>query len=328
MNTSRNPPSAGSTPENPENRRNRDKPLRDAASSAVGGAAGAAAYAAGSDLFSQDTPASAPEPLSGTASSVSQFSTSHPASEPPGVASAAAQELQDAAAQAYPEPTPAPDPAPLTATPEATPEFGMPPELHPVQEPIPTSQASSSPENAQNQLSEAQASEQQEIPEFGGNKISADINKDGKADQIFWDINQDSKVDVVAIDINQDAQFSKEEITVINSPETLVTPETPAAPGTMELDEDKNNVPELLIVDNNADQQADVMILDANQNEVLDQGELFVLNPDALPKQEVEYSGEVAADIPPDVDPLEEEKFKEDLTKLEDPFSDKSDWVA
>lgn len=144
--------------------------------------------------------------------------------------------------------------------------------------------------------------------QFSGYRLELDSNQDGRVDEVVWDINQDSFVDVLGTDTNADGRITQNEIEIINDPATLQNPEEPADPSLLFVDVNQDQTPELMIMDTNADGQVDLVI----QN----------------PQEDITYSGEVAANIPEDVDPSQEEKFRNDLTSLDDPFSDLSNWTS
>ncbi|MCS6980349.1 MAG: hypothetical protein NZM15_09670 [Flavobacteriales bacterium] len=144
--------------------------------------------------------------------------------------------------------------------------------------------------------------------QFSGYRLELDSNQDGRVDEVVWDINQDSFVDVLGTDTNADGRITQNEIDIIHDPATLQNPEEPADPSLLFVDVNQDQTPELMIMDTNADSRVDLVI----QN----------------PQEDITYSGEVDANIPEDVDPSQEEKFKNDLTSLDDPFSDLSNWTS
>lgn len=280
------------------------------------GASLAGAFAAGAagnlgaeyvkDLFTDSPSTESATPLSGVATSTAGAATSEQAKEDgSGLASAVSQHIVDVTEDNIPEPTPQPvshQPAREPELPFAEPEILEPvvqqtpssPELNP-ESPLPYSGPDPAPETPSPQSAESL--------EFGGHRMELDGNDDGKMDQVLWDVNQDSFVDVIGTDANQDSIITSDEVKIINDPATLQKPEEVADPSVLFLDVNHDNNPEVMLMDTNTDQKAD----------------------DVLPL--IDYSGEVASDIPDDVDPSAENQHREDLSKLDDPFSDLNQWA-
>lgn len=290
------------------------EPAKTSGASLAGAFAAGAAGSIGAeyvkDLFT-DSPSTEPAtPLSGVAASTAGAVTSEQAKEDgSGLASAVSQHIVDVTEDNIPEPAPQPvshQPAREPELPFAETEILEPvvqqtpssPELNP-ETPLPYSGPDPAPESPFPQPAESL--------EFGGHRMELDGNDDGKMDQVVWDVNQDSFVDVIGTDANQDSLITSDEVEIINDPATLQKPEEVADPSVLFIDVNQDNNPEVMLMDINTDQKADV---------VLQQG-----------PPEIEYSGEVASDIPDDVDPSTESQHREDLSKLDDPFSDLNQWA-
>lgn len=285
------------------------------ASIAGAAVAGAAAGAAGSmgaefikDLFSDSTATEPSAPLSGVATQTAVGAVQEPEkTEEPGLASSIAQHITEVIEDQIPPPPT----TPVAYTTEIPPEWDPEPEtvalqseLTPQPEPEPGSpspvvEADVVPASSQPQSSEA--------VEFGGYRMELDGNDDGKMDQVVWDVNQDSFVDVIGTDANQDNIITTDELEIINDPATLQKPEEVADPSILFVDVNQDNQPEAMLMDINSDQKADI---------VMEQG----------PPQ-IDYEGEVAGNIPEDVDPSVENEHRQDLSTLDDPFSDLNQWV-
>jgi hypothetical protein len=285
-------------------------------SSSLAGAAiaGAAAGALGSmgaelikDLFSD---ASAHEPsasLSGVATEAAEISTPEPEKmEEAGLASSIAQHITEVTEDKIPPPPPRPaEPTSavqleLNLEPEPVQDFEQLPGSEPIMQVTP-------PTSEPNELPSSSLPHPPEAVEFGGHRMELDNNEDGKIDQMVWDVNQDSFADVIGTDTNQDSIIASDEIKIINDLDSLQKPEEVADPSVIFVDFNQDNQPEAMLMDINNDQRADM---------VIQQG-----------PPTVEYEGEVAGNIPEDVDPSAENEHRQDLSKLDDPFSDLNQWV-
>lgn len=293
----------------PDNTQSKGSSLGGAAmAGAAGGVLGSMGAEFVKDLF---TDASAPEPsapLSGLATQAADAPTPEQDKlEEPGLTSSIAQHITEIIEDKIPPPPPRPsehisavqlelnlEPAPSTIQPE------QPPGSEPTIEFTP-------PTPESNELPTSTLPYSPEAVEFGGHRMELDINEDGQTDQVVWDVNQDSFADVIGTDTNQDNTITSNEIEIINDPSSLHKPEEVADPSVMFVDLNQDNQPEAMLMDINSDQRADM---------VIQQG-----------PPSIEYEGEVAGNIPEDVDPMAEDEHREDLSKLDDPFSDLNQWV-
>lgn len=163
------------------------------------------------------------------------------------------------------------------------------------------------------------------------NVLEVDTNADGVIDAVLIDINLDGSADAIVSDINQDSVFAEDEITFIHDPETLVLAETPADPSMMAVDTDGDQIDDVLIADVDGDQVADLLGTDSNRDQVIDDSEVTFLNDEAMQsmssQEEVEYSGEIAADMPDDVTAEVLDSMDDDLANLEDNFDNLNEWA-
>ncbi|HLO91307.1 MAG TPA: hypothetical protein VK172_09095 [Lentimicrobium sp.] len=167
--------------------------------------------------------------------------------------------------------------------------------------------------------------------ESAPNVISADLNSDGETDTVFVDLNLDGSADALYTDQNNDGQLSEEDLVMIHDPSTLVMAEVPADGSTISVDTNADGMDDVIVGDVNADQVADVIGSDDNRNQVIEENELQVLNPDAMeglsvPESEIEYSGEVASDVPEDVTADVLDGMEDDMTALDDDFGELNEW--
>lgn len=160
--------------------------------------------------------------------------------------------------------------------------------------------------------------------------IAADLNADGDADAVFADLNLDGSADLMSTDLNNDGILAEDEVIVIHDPATLIVPETLSDGTTMSVDINADSMDDILVADMNNDQVADLIGSDENRDQQIDQSEIQVLNPDAISgmsSSATEYSGEVATDLPEDVSPETLDQMDDDLSNLEDDFSELNEWA-
>lgn len=158
--------------------------------------------------------------------------------------------------------------------------------------------------------------------------LAVDFDMDGKIDAVFVDLNQDGSADIMYTDINQDGVIGEDEFIVIHDPETLKMAETPSEGTMMSIDTNADGIDDVLIADADGDQVADIIGIDENMNQQLEESEVHVLNPAAFEgMQTLEYSGEVATDMPDDVPDTVLDQMDDDLSKLEDGFDEINEWA-
>lgn len=168
-------------------------------------------------------------------------------------------------------------------------------------------------------------------PSYGPAIIAADLNADGNADAIAVDLNYDGSADMLSTDLNSDGVLAEDEVIIIHDPESLVIPETPSDGSVISVDVNDDGMDDILLGDVNNDQMADFIGADENRDQEIDQAEIQVLNPEAMEgltgqPETIEYSGEVASDVPEDVTAGVLDQMEGDLSALEDNFEEINDW--
>lgn len=178
-----------------------------------------------------------------------------------------------------------------------------------------------------------QQEQEEQYSDQGGDPgmMGADYNADGVIDEVYVDINQDGSVDAAYSDMNQDGLINEDEVVLLHDPETLEAAATPADPSMMSVDSNADGVDDLLLADVDGDQVADAAGIDQNADQLIDESEIIVLNPDAmegaeLAPAEVEYSGEIATDMPEDVSDEVLDQMGDDVASLEDNFDEINNW--
>jgi len=161
--------------------------------------------------------------------------------------------------------------------------------------------------------------------------MAADYNADGVIDEVYVDLNQDGSADAAYADLNEDGVIAEDEVILIHDPEYLDTPETPADPSMMSIDTNMDGIDEVLLVDVSGDQVADAAGIDQNSDQNIEDSEVIILDPEAMEGNEVgpaevEYSGEVAADMPEDVSEDVLDQMTDDVARLEDNFDEINNW--
>jgi hypothetical protein len=160
--------------------------------------------------------------------------------------------------------------------------------------------------------------------------MGLDSNADGVADAILVDLNQDGSADAMYADFNEDGQLSEDEVLIIHDPAGLTTPVVASDGTVMTADLNADGTDEILLADADGDQMADVIGIDENDDQVIEESEVSVLNPDALETEpmtgEIEFDGEISEDMPEDVPEDVLESMEDDLAELEDNFDEISDW--
>lgn len=161
--------------------------------------------------------------------------------------------------------------------------------------------------------------------------MAADYNADGVVDEIYVDLNQDGSADAAYSDMNQDGQFGEDEVILIHDPEGLAAAEVPADPSMMSVDSNIDGIDDMLVADVTGDQVADAVGIDQNNDQLIDESEIIVLDPQAMGEAEfgpaeVEYSGEVATDMPEDVSEEVLDQMSDDVASLEDNFDEINNW--
>ena len=161
--------------------------------------------------------------------------------------------------------------------------------------------------------------------------LAVDFNLDGNVDAVFVDLNLDGSADIMFTDLNQDGQITEDEYIVIHNPADLVVPDNPSDGSMMSVDTNADGVDDILLADIDSDQIADVLGIDANKDQLIDESEITILNAAAMEASsfgpaEVEYSGEVAADMPDDVPVELLDSMNDDLSSLEDNFDEINEW--
>jgi len=173
--------------------------------------------------------------------------------------------------------------------------------------------------------------EQSGDPEMVPGMMAADYNVDGVIDEIYVDLNQDGSADAAYSDMNQDGQFTEDEVILIHDPESLTTAEIAADPSMMSVDSNADGVDDILVADVTGDQVADAVGIDQNNDQLIDESEVIILDPEAMGDSgfgpaEVEYSGEVATDMPEDVSEDVLDQMSDDVASLEDNFDEINNW--
>lgn len=164
--------------------------------------------------------------------------------------------------------------------------------------------------------------------DFEPHVMAVDFDMDGKVDAVLVDINQDGSADIMYSDINQDGVIGEDEFIVINDPSTLQAPETPSDGSMMTVDINADGVDEMLLGDVDGDQLADIVGIDANMNQQMEESEIHILNPAAFEQMHtLEYSGEIATDMPDDVPDEVIDQMGDELSSLEDNFDEINEWT-
>jgi hypothetical protein len=161
--------------------------------------------------------------------------------------------------------------------------------------------------------------------------MAADFDMDGSVDAVYVDLNQDGSADGVYTDLNQDGQLTEDEVVFIHDPENLESPEAPSDGSLMSVDTNADGVDDILLADVEGDQVADAVGIDQNSDMQIDESEIIILNPEAmegteLEPAEVEYSGEIAADMPEDVSDEVLDGMTDDIANIEDNFDEINNW--
>jgi hypothetical protein len=161
--------------------------------------------------------------------------------------------------------------------------------------------------------------------------MAADFNMDGVIDAVYIDLNEDGSADAVYTDLNQDGQIAEDEVVLIHDPENLARPDTPADSSMMSVDTNADGIDDILIADVDGDQVGDAVGIDQNSDYLIDESEIIILNPEAMENTElapetVEYSGEIAADMPEDVSEDVLDGMTDDVANLEDNFDEINNW--
>ncbi len=166
-------------------------------------------------------------------------------------------------------------------------------------------------------------------PESSPDVMAADFDMDGTLDAVYVDINEDGSADAVYTDVNLDGTFTEDEVQLIHDPETLERPDTATDGSMMAADTNMDGVDDILLADMEGDQVADAVGIDQNSDMMIDESEIIVLNPDAMEgaaSGEVEYSGEIATDMPEDVSDEVLDQMGDDVANLEDNFDEINNW--
>lgn len=161
--------------------------------------------------------------------------------------------------------------------------------------------------------------------------IAADLNADDNIDAIVVDLNYDGSADMLSTDMNSDGVITDDEVIIIHDPESLVVPEFPSDGSVISVDVNDDGTDDIMVADVNNDQMADFMGTDENRDQEIDQSEIQVLNPEAMEgltaePETIEYTGEVASDVPEDVTAEVLDQNDDDLSNLEDNFEEINDW--
>jgi hypothetical protein len=200
-----------------------------------------------------------------------------------------------------------------------------------------------SQEEAYNQETQdaPETQETQDVPETQGapetdqgsvpGMMAADFNADGGVDAVYVDLNEDGSADAVYSDLNQDGQIADDEVVLIHDPENLERPETASDGSVMSADTNADGVDDILLMDVEGDQVADAVGVDQNSDMQIDESEIIILNPEAMEnagtgEAEVEYQGEIAADMPEDVSEEVLDEMTDDVANLEDNFDEINNW--
>jgi len=170
------------------------------------------------------------------------------------------------------------------------------------------------------------------------NVMGVDADFDGLVETYIVDSNLDGSADAIYVDANLDGQITNDEVQVIHDPSTLETAESPVSGAEISIDTNADGIDDVVFADVDGDLVADVVGVDANQNQVIDENEIQVLNQNALNQDgyenafeaesgEVDYNGEISSDMPEDVPDSELDNFTGEVSKLEDNFPDYNEWV-
>ena len=211
-------------------------------------------------------------------------------------------------------------------------------------------------EETGNPSAQAEASEEQTANADSPQVIGLDENQDGNPDMVFVDVNHDGSADYMQVDANQDGQISADEIAQLN-PEGQAAETITGEHGTGEMGADVNQdgVEDVVIYDADGDGMADAVGADHNENASIEEGEVAIIDPEAVQQtppssssteepssiagtdgntsteasngQEIVYEGEVAADVPPDVPPEQLDAYEDDIASLDDDFDDQGQWA-
>jgi hypothetical protein len=168
--------------------------------------------------------------------------------------------------------------------------------------------------------------------------LGVDADLDGAVETYLVDSNLDGSADAIYVDANLDGQITNDEVEIIHDPATLETAESPVSGAEISIDTNADGLDDAVFGDVDGDLVADVVGVDANQNQVIDENEIQVLNPDALQEGgyenavgaesgEVNYEGEISNDMPEDVPESELDNYSGEVSKLEDNFPDYNEWV-
>jgi hypothetical protein len=161
--------------------------------------------------------------------------------------------------------------------------------------------------------------------------MAADFDMDGSVDAVYVDLNEDGSADAAYTDLNQDGQITEDEVVLIHDPDNLERPETPSDGSMLSVDTNADGVDDILLADVEGDQVADAVGIDQNSDMQIDESEIIILNPEAMEgteiqPEEVEYSGEIAADMPEDVSEEVLDQMTDDVANLEDNFDEINNW--
>jgi hypothetical protein len=199
------------------------------------------------------------------------------------------------------------------------------------QEPQEPQQTGETQETQEFQETQPTQPTQETDPESSPDLMAADFDMDGNVDAVYVDINEDGSADAVYTDLNQDGQIAEDEATLIHDPENLERPETPSDGSMMSADTNADGNDDILLADVEGDQVADVVGIDQNSDMQIEESEMIILNPDAMENSEVspaevEYSGEIATDMPEDVSEEVLDEMNDDVASLEDNFDEIDNW--
>jgi hypothetical protein len=194
-------------------------------------------------------------------------------------------------------------------------------------DPLEEYDASPEPAGAESFAQDSQDTE----PESSPDVMAADFDMDGMADAVYVDLNEDGSADAVYTDLNQDGQITEDEIVMIHDPDSLERPETASDGSMMSVDTNADGIDDILIADVDGDQVADAVGIDQNNDMQIEESEIFILDPEAMENAElapepIEYSGEVAMDMPEDVSEEVIDGMSDDVASLEDNFDEINEW--
>jgi hypothetical protein len=176
---------------------------------------------------------------------------------------------------------------------------------------------------------------EQESPEIedegSPDVMAADFDMDGSVDAVYVDLNEDGSADAAYTDMNQDGQITDDEVVFIHDPDNLERPEAASDGSLMSVDTNADGIDDILLADVQGDQVADALGIDQNSDMNIDESEIIILNPEAmegteLAPAEVEYSGEIAVDMPEDVSEDVLDQMTDDVANLEDNFDEINNW--